>query len=299
MTALILLGSGAVCSDYMSLIAKPNFDCQFAEAVTDWLSENIRPGGPLGRIDVIELEGVCLQHENTQYLFELLQASGFKSHTVELEGCWALELPASWDELNASFSKSLRRKTKKAVMRLEQAETRILTTDETELSELWPQFVDLHQKRRQMLGQPGCFADSKFVAFLFEAMHDLIQAGRGEVVVINHAGRPFASFLLLNDSETVYMYQSGMDPETISLEPGYQIAILAMQRSMQKKFRRFDFLRGDEPYKSRWLTERIPLARTRFIPRNLTSQLKHSIWQTGHSIKQYLKQPGPTQESDS
>lgn len=286
---LRFLGSGKTCTDYLGLITRANDEHQFAEAIADWLTDNLHPGGPLGTIDVLELEGFCPQNQHTRYLFDLLAASGFNSHCVELEGCWELDLPNTWEELNKSLSKSLRRKTKKAVQRLEHADTEILSTDYTDFAKLWPDFVQLHQARREMLDQPGCFADPKFESFLRAATESLIHESGAEILLIRNQGKPLAAFLLLNDGNSAYMYQSGMDPDRLSAEPGYQIAVLALQAAIRKGFRKFDFLRGDEPYKSRWLTKRIPLVRARFIPRNFRSQLMHGVWWTGHSIRQYLK----------
>jgi CelD/BcsL family acetyltransferase involved in cellulose biosynthesis len=293
MRKLRFLGSGPVCSDYLGLITSSDLEQRFAESITDWLLQNLRTNGPLGTIDALELEGVSLRDESSRNFFELLNASGFKSHSVPLEGCWAVDLQDSWEAMNASFSKSLRRKTRKAVQRLTSADTIIQSTDDYELAELWPNFVDLHQKRRQMLGQPGCFVDSNFEMFLRDSVAGLIAAGRAELLTINCADRPLASILLLNDGQTVFMYQSGMDPDNLASEPGYQIAVLAIQNSINKGFRRLDFLRGDEPYKSRWLTKRIPLVKTRFIPRNISSQFKFEIWKTGRSLRQYWKPATP------
>ena len=295
---LRFIGSGHICTDYMGLITKPGIETKFADSVADWLAHELQPSGKLGRIDVVDLEGVWLEGGNSQRLYDLLEASGFKSHTVELEGCWALDLPENWDTLNKGLSKSLRRKTKKAVQRLGEDSTEVLSTDDHELQTLWPVFVDLHQRRRQMLGQPGCFANPKIEEFLKAAVTGLIADNKCELVIIQHESQPLAAYLMFMDDHTAYLYQSGMDPDRVSLEPGYQVVVAALQRSIEKGFRRFDFMRGDEPYKARWRTERLPLVRTRFIPRNFSSQFKHGIWSTGRSIRQYLKHnlPSPSAE---
>jgi len=286
---LRFLGSGSVCSDYMNLFSLPGHEREFAASIADWLKSNLHSSGPLGSIDVIELEGVDLTDESVTYFFDLMKAWGFTHHTSEMEGCWVMQLPSTWDEVNQSITQSLRRKTKKAIQRLRDAETSIRSTDQHPLDELWPTFVELHQKRRQMLDQPGCFADPKFEAFLYRSAQQLISVGRAELIVIDYQQQPIASYLLLNDGQTAMFYQSGIDPERLSLEPGHQIAVSSVQRSIEKGFQYLDFLRGDEPYKSRWLTTRTPLTRIKLVPRNLSSQLKHSIWQTGYSLKQYLK----------
>ena len=85
------------------------------------------------------------------------------------------------------------------------------------------------------------------------------------------------------------MYQSGTDSSRMKLEPGYQMAVAAMQKSKENGYEHFDFLRGDEPYKSRWQTKRVDILRSRFVPRKLGARLKHNVWLTGQVIKNYLR----------
>ena len=285
------ISSGVACADYLSLISRPGHETSFALAAADWLVANLGTRSPLGRIDSIELEGIALSETGTAHFVELLSASGFKQHQTELEGCWTVQLPAAWSELEPQFSKSMRRKTKKATKRLGDETTIIRSSNEFGFKELWETFVELHQQRRQMLGQEGCFADANFQSFLRDAISSLIDSGHAEIVEIQHDGKALGSMLLLNDGETVYMYQSGMCDQRAALEPGYQMAACAIQRSIENGFTCFDFLRGDEPYKARWNTTRVPLTRVKFIPRRLGAQLKHSLWLTGRSFKEHVLTP--------
>ncbi|MFK7769771.1 MAG: GNAT family N-acetyltransferase [Mariniblastus sp.] len=282
---LRLLGSGAACSDYLDLICNPENYREFSEACTDWLVANIGNPATLGKIDAIELEGITPNSPQTKYLCDLFQAHGLQSHATDLEGGWEVELPSQWSELNSCFSKSMRRKTKKAVQRLKAPETEIVAAKVGDFDELWPVFTELHQQRRKMLGQSGCFADQNFEAFLRQATKSLLHEGIAQLRFIYREGKPLASMLLFNDQRTVYMYQSGMDSERLKLEPGYQIGTSAIQSAIEDGFSKFDFLRGDEPYKARWNTTRIPILRTRFIPRNSFAKIKHGIWLTGRSLK--------------
>ncbi len=294
---LRFLGSGDACSDYLDLICSAENYRSFAALATDWLVGNIGNPKTLGRIDVVELDGITLTNPNTNHLDRLLDANGLKSHTSELEGGWVVDLPQTWEELNASFSKSMRRKTKKAVQRVADPNTEILSSRDVPFNELWPIFTHLHQQRRNMLGQEGCFASQDFENFLRSAASSLVDESQAELLAILHAGTPLATMLLLNDNETVYTYQNGMDVERLHLEPGYQICYTAIQRSIERGFTHLDFLRGDEPYKSRWNTTRIPIVRKRYVPRTTLATIKHGIWLTGKSIKQYVNPAASTSPS--
>jgi len=221
-------GDGKACTDYMRLITNPADVEAFTFAVTDWLTTECVSGGQLGNIDLIELEGLPETCESACLLTEALEASGFASHKAELEGCWVNDLPDNWAELNAGFSKSMRRKTKKAVQRLADEASEIKSSRDRDFDSLWTTFVELHQKRRAMLGEAGCFADSAFEKFLHIASKELIEEGRAELIVIDFDGQPLASMLLMNDENTNYMYQSGADETRMKLEPGYQIAVASI-----------------------------------------------------------------------
>ena len=287
-TRLRFLGSGEVCSDYLDLITDEANYPEFSRLAVDWLLENIGNRETLGPIDVIELDGITTTRATTQYLCDVLDSSGLKSHTTELEGGWCINLPSTWQELNSNFSKSMRRKTKAAVKRTADPATEVISSKEVAFDELWPIFTDLHQQRRKLVGDAGCFSDPAFEQFLKSASRSLIEESKAEILVIFFEGSPLATMLCLFDNEASYSYQSGMDVDRLNLEPGYQICYTAICNAIDNGFKRFDFLRGDEPYKARWNTTRIPIYRTRFIPRTSRAGIKHGIWLAGRSLKHYL-----------
>jgi len=47
-------------------------------------------------------------------------------------------------------------------------------------------------------------------------------------------------------------YNAGTNPDAYDLSPGVVLIALFMRRAIEMGKRRFDFLRGDEPYKYHW-----------------------------------------------
>lgn len=287
---LRLLGSGNACTDYAGLFSslEPADHRKFVELVSDYLADSIRIGGELEDVDRIELEGCGKLDESSDYLGELMSAHGFAHHETETEGTWKVLLPDSFEQLNATFSKSMRRKTKAAKKRLAADDTRVEFADEESFDNLWGVFEVLHQKRRKFLGQLGCFADGNFAVFLKTATRELLDASLAELIVIYKNECPISAVLLLKSDNTCMMYQSGLDPEFSSCEPGYQTNLAAIQYAISNGCKYFDFLRGDEPYKARWSTTREAILRHIYVPRKLKSQIKHSTWVIGRSIKSYM-----------
>jgi len=228
----------------------------------------------------VEFDGMELSHPGTQKLKTVLDQKGYRLHSLPLENCWKLDLANSWDEQNQQFSKKHRRKTKKAICRLEDANSRTTFASEGNFSEFWKNFVDLHQKRRQAMSQEGCFSNPRFERFLRAAVQGLLQRELTEIIQISVGQKPIASTLLFHNGNNVFMYQTGFDPDYQLLEPGYSLIVSSLQWSIARGMTSFDFLRGDEEYKSRWNTKPIPMTKLRFVDTSsLGSRFRDLLWQ--------------------
>ena len=62
---------------------------------------------------------------------------------------------------------------------------------------------------------------------------------------------------------TVHLYNSGYDPEYGSLSVGLISKVMCIRDSIERGKRKFDFMKGDEPYKHRLGGREIPIYRCR------------------------------------
>jgi CelD/BcsL family acetyltransferase involved in cellulose biosynthesis len=114
-------------------------------------------------------------------------------------------------------------------------------------------FVDLHQKRWGDQGlfppTPGGEQSRAWFRRLFE-----LAAGDGTVQLhfLVIAGRRVAAGVWFEDGESWYLYNAGVDPAARDLSPGVLLSATAIEAAIAAGRRRFDFLRGDEPYKYGW-----------------------------------------------
>lgn len=285
---LRMLGSGTACTDYVNLIDNGQDRRVFADTIVEFLTTNISSSGQLSEIDLIEIEGGAANDEDLNYFCKQLE-SEFSIHEIETEGTWKVQLPQSVDQLNGILKSSCRRKVRKARKRLAADDTNTVFADAASFEELWFHFVQLHQARRNHLGQEGCFADPAFETFLKSAARDLFDRELAELFVIYKSGKPLASQLLLISGESCMMYQTGVDPNCFSEEPGYQAIVVALDHAISRGATFYDFLRGDEAYKSRWSTTREAIIKRRFAPKRLSATLKHNCWVAGYRFKQFAK----------
>ena len=281
---LCLAGDGNVCTDNNQVITAMGLGQYSITKFVHWLASSPEAQ----HLDFAEFDGVALNSESTEDLLGQMSVAGFDIDQRELESCWVTQLEESWEKQNATFSKKHRRKTKKAVSNLDQSD--LLDSSTCEFDELWEKFVELHQKRRTSLGEPGCFADSRFGGFLKSAAQRLIARDMAEIIVIQRKQVPVAATIEFFVSTTTFMYQTGFDPAYSNIEPGYMLIVAAIKRAIDKGHKRFDFMRGNEAYKARWNASPEPLVRLNFcLNRRFKSQLHSFLRSSKLIVKSSLK----------
>lgn len=288
------LGTGEVCSDYLSVPCERGSEEPVAGALSRWLVDEhpaeITADGA-ARWDVLELTDVDPRCEVVPRLANLLADEGCPVDRRTGPNCWRLQLPESWEAYVSQLSKSHR----KQVRRLE----RDLTTSgraafhtvmhSSELDEGWNILVELHQRRRQSLGEPGCFSSPQFAAFHRAVAEAFLRAGRLRLHWLEWDGRPIAAEYHLAGDDAVYAYQAGIDPDALQVEPGRLISIAVIRQAIAEGRRAIDFLRGDEPYKAHWRAEPRASLEFRIASRRLASRCRHGAWLAQDRMKQWVK----------
>jgi CelD/BcsL family acetyltransferase involved in cellulose biosynthesis len=279
------LGSGEVCTDHLSLICQPEDSDAVAAAIAESLTTRFDDW------DRIDLSAVDADDTSIERLLACLEERDCLVSRQPADACWALELPATWDEYLAEISKSHRKQ-------LRQLERRVLETNRVqwhraqsaaEFEQAWQVLVDLHQRRRRSLGEPGCFASRVFHEFHHEVANRLLDRGQLRVSWMELDGSPAAAEYHVADAKATYAYQGGVDPDRLAEEPGRLSTILCLRAAIEEGHTQIDFLRGDEPYKAHWRA--IPHATYdyRVIPNRRLARLRGCVWNVTDAIGDWVR----------
>ena len=173
------LGSGPVCSDYLSVLCKPGWESKSARALAQWLSTEVNGAGHESGWDQIELEGIDAGDEMMRRLTDELAQCGSLAHCRPGMPCWRVALPENWEDYLHTLSKSHRKELRALRRRMFDSGRATLRTarSESELDEGWQILVDLHQRRRRSLGDPGCFAAPRLNSFIAKSCAGCCPAG--------------------------------------------------------------------------------------------------------------------------
>ena len=106
---------------------------------------------------------------------------------------------------------------------------------------------------------------------------------------IEAPGQPIAVDAFLTGDSTVFLYQSGIDPEMLEFEPGHLSHLFLIRRAIQKSRQVVDFLRGDEPYKASWGAQPVSMQNIRVAANRVTPQIRQGMSLVGYTMKNLVK----------
>ena len=137
--------------------------------------------------------------------------------------------------------------------------------------------VNLHQRRRESLGEPGCFASVRFTTFHDSFAHQLLSKGILRLRWTELNGQPLSVEYGFRGDDTAYYYQGGFNPEAADHNPGWLQFMSSIRAAIEQGCRHYDFLRGDEPYKALWNATTVPLCEVSVVATHPAAQLRHAV----------------------
>jgi CelD/BcsL family acetyltransferase involved in cellulose biosynthesis len=280
------LGDGEVCTDHQSILCRPDHIASVVTTLADFLTTANDDW------DRLELTSVDEGDELIELLNGELEARDAMVTGARGGNCWIASFPETWDAFVANQSQSHRRQLRRCREKL--IDTGRVAwhhiTTEAELAGAWPILVDLHQRRRRSLGEPGCFASSQFAHFHREVATRLLAMKQLRLSWSELDGKPFTAEYHFSSPDTVYTYQSGMDVDRLEESPGRLAYLLTFQRAIEEGFLYLDFMRGDEPYKAHWRADARPMYDYHVFPNRTLAMVRGHVSLAARAMKDWVKQ---------
>jgi CelD/BcsL family acetyltransferase involved in cellulose biosynthesis len=269
-TATAIFFGASYHADYATILAAPENLPQVADAVADFFAT--RTG--LEPWDVIDLRRLRCGDPAADALAAAIgtreMAEGWTLNVEREDVCPVVTLPAGTDMESylSTLPKKTRHEVRRKVRRAEAVGPIRLETCADPLADL-DVFIDLHQKR---WGVDGLFPDTRggeqsrtFARRLFE-LND--SAGPLRLTFLWVGDRRVASGIHIEMPDGYLFFNAGFDPDARDLSPGVLLVYAYLRQAMETGLTRFDFLRGDEPYKYEWGAVDEPIQRVLVRRRN-------------------------------
>jgi CelD/BcsL family acetyltransferase involved in cellulose biosynthesis len=235
----VLAFAGGGVSDYLTLLLQPGNETEVFHEICCALEED-RGWSLLELTDVSRNSGLHTIRE-------------LRAYTEEHDSCSVTVLPPTGEELLRLFSERQRANLRNARSRLERAgggEFEVATPET--LPDFLAELFELHTLRWSAVNRPGVVQDKCVQGFHILSSGRLLASGRLRLYRLRVQGRTAAIIYSLFQGDTVYCYLQGFDPGFSFISPGTLLIFFLMQDAVRLGMRRFDFLRGREPYKQHW-----------------------------------------------
>lgn len=289
--ALEFLGTGSVGSDYLDVLLRRGHEKQALLALAEYLT-HARLMYELSSMEKNIAQGCKLAQE--------MNWRGWKSTQITTDICPYIDLTGhDWQSylatLSAAHRYNLRRRSKNMQKRWE---TRFdLARDEQQRAEALQILIALHGKRWRERGSPGAFHSRALVAFHEELTQLALQLGWLRLYILRLDGEPAAALYGFLYQKIFYFYQSGLNLDFLPHSVGLVTMGLVIENAIAEGAKSYDFLRGDESYKSLWSRTSRELIRTTLYPPGLRGAFYKQTMDLRSNIKRMSKMTSMTTAS--
>jgi len=234
-----IIGSADVC-DHADFIVAPGKESDFYNALLDDLNQK--------GVNRLDLWAIRPDSTAMTSLVDTARKSGLKVSCNQDDVSLEVDLPATWDEYLQMLNSKQRHEVKRKLRRLEEAGN--INYRFVEESEAVPDFMDLFLKMFvESREDKATFLTDEMGAFFKSLTGEMAGAGLLRSGILELDDKPVAGIIAFDYNDTIYLYNSGYDPEYRSLGVGILSKALYIQDSIERGKKRFDFLKGDERYK--------------------------------------------------
>lgn len=246
---LMFIGTGEVTPNHLNIIACEEKFADVMGAVCNYLLASS------SEWDFLDLDKLPGDHSAPELLQKFFRSRGLRAQMKATARCPYAVLPESFGIYLQSIGYSTRAGYRRVKRYLERdfPGTRFCRVDSArELEEVFESLVVLHQARWVKKGYLGAFASQRTTRFHQAVSMDAFQSGCLRMFYSRIDGEVAAVYYCFRVANTVQYYIGGFDDRFAKYSLGMLITGYSIEQSISEMAELFDFLEGDEGYKSHW-----------------------------------------------
>lgn len=281
--ALGFLGRDTVAGDFLDFICQDNFKARMADIVLQEIYKIKKQWD-------IAIFGELIKDSLTYFaLQDNREKMAFAIRYQEPHMCPYIKLPETFDSYLSSLSRSMRTQILYLKRRLQKDYDAVIAVNDEvySLNEVVDSLFILHKKRWQEQGRYSNLFKPEFKKFITKLCLDLHQRNNLKIYHIIVNKKIIAVNLVFLWEQSAIYYNGGWDPEFSKWSPGSILVAKGIEDAILSGKKYYEFLRGDEAYKSRW-TQEMQKTETVILAQNLKSQLLLQILKTKNFLKNTL-----------
>lgn len=228
--------------DYGNFIVAPSREKEFFSA----LFARMKTEG-ISRLDI---ERVRTDSAMISCLMSCSTPLGYHVSCKPVDMLYEMDLPDSWGGYLNLLSGKERHEIRRKLSHLERAGhvgLRIIE-DKKDVSVFMDTFIELFRSGRE---EKAHFMTNAVESFFRSLAERMAGAGLLKLFSLDLNGTPVASAFCFDYNSTVYLYNNSYDRRFSHLSVGLLSKVLSIRESITHGRKKYNFLRGSEPYKSR------------------------------------------------
>lgn len=228
--------------------------------ITDYLDPLFESRNVAGILDLMRSYLSACSDWDICYWQDLRAETPFRilGNVLEATPGSLISLAQTYQAFSSSLPKDLKRNLRRYKEKAEKISFVGFDVAETAQPELMNALIALHSARWSHKGEEGMISTNHSEAFLREVANTLGSRGMLKIFSLTFCGRITAIILALCNRTTIFSYLSAFDPEYETYGFGRELISQALRYAHEYSYKRWDFLRGAEPYKFSWGARPVP-----------------------------------------
>ncbi len=246
---LRLMGSKGACGDHLDFLYIDS-DKSLTAITDDILTDS-------GRLHGIVLGDVDTNSASLRHIHRLAINRNWSLIRQQETAVPFLSLPQSFDRYVAGLSSNMRYHIRRRIREFSRLKQSVIKTisGTNAIDEILEEFFHLHRLRWERDDQSGNFQNEQRRGFLIDFCKDAAARGWLRLHAMQVNDKTLGILIAFHWKKQAYYYQMGWDPAGPIKSPGVILLATAIESAINEGLDRFDFMRGEEAYKSRWSQE--------------------------------------------
>ena len=243
------IGNATVC-DYLDFIIIPGKEREFFLMLLDELKAN--------GIHSLNLEALRPDSTVVQHLIPLARDRHYDVSCQDCDVSVYLQLPKTWNRYLSYLSSKQRHELKRKLRRLDElGKVKFSSTNSYQkTTDSLTSFIKMFRASRW---DKALFMDDRMQTFFQKLVESMAGDGLLKFGFLELNLHPVAVVMYFDYNDSIYLYNSGYDPDYRLESVGLLSKVLCIKESIRRNKMIFDFLRGSEIYKYRLGGTEIPL----------------------------------------
>lgn len=235
-----IIGSADVC-DYLDFVVAQDRSQDFFDTLVDDLKQK--------GVQQLNLESLRPDSKVLTGLTEVALRRGCEVSLTPCDVTLEMALPDTWDDYLMTLNSKQRHEVRRKLRRLEEAGNfGYRAISGTSVVEALDTFLKMFTESRD---DKADFLTEKRESFFRSMTESMANAGILKLGILEIESLPAAMVMYFDYNDSIYLYNSGFEKEYISLSAGLLSKVLCIKDSIETGKKVFDFLKGNEVYKSR------------------------------------------------